>query len=464
MPPTDPRRTHTYLVTTGGPKHTMAEGVGCNFLISNQSALPRVDDSRLWPQVIASLDELAPAWMRVGVIPTAEGGAWDDGRQVWDLAHPHFETARGIGRWAMERDVRLMFDPFVIPPSFARGGAVFADDPHDYARKLILPVARSFRDEGLTCYRYLGLLNEKIWGPDKEGFAAVPAFHALFAAVREVLDADCITADQLGLLGPSNLSSWEWPIADFFAAGLDPDPLWVGYDQHLYLYHFDWMQENTSDFMSMTEVTEHYLRRYADYAHKRGKPMFITELGNMYCGRLFWGERDFEGPAMHTSVLMDAELIVRGINEGVDGFLRWAFCVRPDCDGRWSLVENTDSGMVPSSNAYPAYRLLMHSVRRGATVLASEVRGAEGGFRYVFSAAVQNADGNASLLLINDMPGKNINVGLALGEPFRAKRLKRTVCDEMRKGAELPDVTVSDEGYGELMLTPSSLTVLSVVD
>ncbi|MEX1016295.1 MAG: hypothetical protein WDZ31_06070 [Phycisphaeraceae bacterium] len=457
----NPKNTHTCLVSTGPVKHRLAEGVGCNFLISNQGDLPDLADEPKWRQVIAALDDLRVGWMRVGVIPTAENGAWDDSEQTWDLDHRHFQIVRRIGRWAGERGVRLMFDPFVIPPSFRQDDTYFADDPHQYALRLLLPVARLFRDEKLDAYRYLGLLNENIWGPDKEGFAAVREFHALYQAVRETLDGEGIDDTRLGLLGPSNLSSWEWPIADFFAAGLDPDPLWVGYDQHLYLYHFDWMQENTSEFMSLTEMTERYLRRYADYAHKRGKPLFLTELGNMYCGRLFWGERDFDGPASHTSVLMDAELIVRAINEGVDGFLRWAFCVRGDCDGRWSLVENTPSGMIRTAAAYPMYRLLMRAVPPGAEVLTATAAVAEGAFRYVFAAAVQNGDGHGALLLINDMPGKNLNVGLELGSPFRGRPLHRMVCDETRKGVVLPSVAIGEQGEGEVMLTPSSLTVLA---
>ncbi|MEX0777935.1 MAG: hypothetical protein WD042_19710 [Phycisphaeraceae bacterium] len=465
----DPKNTHSALVITGEPGHTLAEGIGCNLLISNQSALPELGDPERWPQVIQALEDLQVGWMRVGVIPTAEGGAWDDKAQVWDFAHPHMQVAAAIGRWAQDAGIRLMFDPFVVPPSFRRGGAYFADDPQQVAGRLILPVFRWLRSQGLTCYRYLGLLNERIWGPDKEGLAAVPEFYRLYEAVRAGLDAQGFDAAGVGLLGPSSLSSWEWPIADFFAAGLDPDPLWVGYDQHLYLYHFDWMQENTCDFMSLTELSERYLRRYADYAHKRGKPLFITELGNMYCGRLFWGERDLEGPATHTSVLMDAELIVRAINQGVDGFLRWALCVKPECDGRWSLLENTAQGMMASPSAYPMYRLLMHAVRPGARVLASRVHVAEGAFRYVFSAAVENRDGQAALLLINDMPGKDLNVGLKLSAPFGGVRgvpgfqgqLQRTVCDEMRKGVVLPPVALSEEGEGVVMLPPSSLTVLS---
>lgn len=456
----NPRRTHTYLVTTGDAKGTLAEGIGCNVLLTNQSSLPNPTDRKRWRQVMAAFDDLRIGWMRIGIIPTAGDGAWDDRKQMWNFAHPHFKTLTAIGKWAATNGVRLMFDPFAIPDSFRTKGTYFCDDPHDVARKLILPLAKRFEQQKLP-FRYLGLLNERIWGPDKEGFPAIKEFYNLYKGVRDALDEAGITADRLGLLGPSNLSGWEWPIADFFAAGLDPDPLWVGYDQHLYLYNFDWTPENHPDFTRLSELTEGHLRRYVDYAHKRQKPMFVTELGNFYCGRLFWGERDFDGPASHTSVLMDAELIVRGLNEGVDGFLRWAFSVKGDCDGRWSFLENTSDGMTPTANVYPMYRLLMRAIRPNATRLASSTNAAEGAFRYVFSAAVANPDGNACLLIINDLPGKTLNVGLQLGKPFRGKKLYRTVVDETRKGASLAQVAINREGEGTCMLTPSSLTVLS---
>jgi hypothetical protein len=461
MPKVNPQNTHTYLIETGKPWHTMAEGIGCNFLISNQSALPEPGERGQWRQVLAALDDLQMGWMRLGIIPTAEKGAWNDRAQAWDFAHPHFAAMKKVGRWAARRNCPLMFDPFAIPRSFRRKGAFLADDPRQFAERLILPVAQFIRREKLQTVRYLGLLNENIWGPGKEGFAAVREFYALYQGVRQVLDEHGFGPEVLGLLGPSNLSSWEWPVADFFAAGLDPDPLWVGYDQHLYLYHFDWFQENASEFMSLTELTERYLRRYADYAHKRGKPLLITELGNMYAGRLFWGERDFDGPRSHVSVLMDAELIVRGINQGVDGFLRWAFCVKGERDGRWSFVENQRGEMVRTPAVYPMYRLLMRAVKPRARVLRASVGAALGGFRYVFPAAVHNEDGSAALLLINDAPGKNLDVGLQLAAPFKGRQLFRSVCDETRKGSLLPPVAVSKSGVGQVMLTPSSLTVLS---
>jgi hypothetical protein len=311
----------------------------------------------------------------------------------------------------------------------------------------------------LDSYKYLGLMNEPIWGGKKEGVSGVPGLFAMHKAVRETLDAHGFT--ELGLLGPSALCTTEYPILDFFAQGLDPDPLWVGYDQHFYGFRFDWMQDTNKDFVSMTEVTDRYIYNMAGYAHKRGKPFFVTELGTSYVGRLFWGERDFDGPASHTSLLMDAEFIVRAINSGADGFLRWAFSVRPNMDGAWSLLENVDGKMVPSAEAYPLYRMLMRSIRPGAAVLETKVACNDAILRTVHATAVQNPDGTACVVIISDFPGRNLEVGLDLGEPFRGKTLHRTVWDETRKGVVRDSIAMPAEGEGMVTLSPYSVTVLS---
>jgi hypothetical protein len=158
--------------------------------------------------------------------------------------------------------------------------------------------------------------------------------------------------------------------------------------------------------------------------------------------------------------MMDAEMIVRSINEGADGFLRWAFSVRGEFDGRWSFLENTDGGLTRCP-PYDLYRLLMRAVRPGATVMESQSHVAMGGFRNVFSAAVKNRDGAASLLLINDYPGRNADVALQLAAPFKGKTLVRTVWDETRKGVVREPVKINAKGEATTVLTPYSLTVLS---
>ena len=129
----NPQKTHAYLIRTGEIRHTMAEAVGCNLLISNQGNLPDVTEEQKWREVISALDDLKVGWMRVGIIPTAGDGSWDDTKQTWDFGHAHFRRLERVGEWAMRNGVRLMFDPFAIPASFRRKGAFFADDPREYA-------------------------------------------------------------------------------------------------------------------------------------------------------------------------------------------------------------------------------------------------------------------------------------------------------------------------------------------
>jgi hypothetical protein len=83
----NPRGMHTYLVTTGPAKHRMAAGIGCNFLISHQGALPGLNEKKKWQQIMDALDDLQMGWMRMGVVPSTSGwnpdSAWDDKAQAW---------------------------------------------------------------------------------------------------------------------------------------------------------------------------------------------------------------------------------------------------------------------------------------------------------------------------------------------------------------------------------------------
>lgn len=452
------RGVHLYVIQTGKAVRQMAEGIGCNILATHQGSLPPLSNEAAWQQVMDGLDDLKIGWMRASALPGRDR-SWNDETQTWDFSTEPFQCLRRIGHWAKANAVHLMIDPFSTPRSMRSPGTAMATDPNLYAERFILTLAEWTRNEGLDSCVYLGLLNESIWGPNKDGFDAVPKFHAMFEAVRRTLDK--YGFENLGLLGPSALCTQEYPILDFFAHGLDPDPLLAGYDQHFYGIRLDWIQGNDPCFVSMSELTDRYIRNMAGYAHNRGKPFFITEMGTFYVGRLFWGERDYDGPSSHTSLIMDAELIVRGINNGADGFLRWAFSVRPDFDGAWSLMDNRDGHITPSAEAYPLYRMLMRAIRPRATVLKTNVDAHSNILPTVHATALVNPDGNASVVIVNDFPGHNVDIGLELGEPFVGKQLYRTVWDETRKGILRDSVTIPTEGEGKVCLTPYSVTVLS---
>lgn len=214
-------------------------------------------------------------------------------------------------------------------------------------------------------------------------------------------------------------------------------------------------------FFSTHEMVDGSIRRWCDFARRKQLPFLVTEMGSFAYGRLFWGERDMEGPASHTCAISDAQFIVRGLARGAQAFLRWVFSVPAHYDGRWSLVEWDADGVRPTPNAYPLYRELMRAVRPGCQVMNVQVGHAAGQRCPVFAVATRRDD-VLNLILVNDQPGMNHDVILGPG-PWSGKTLCRIVVDEIRKGECREEVTVPlDPKQGaEFVLTPYSLTVLT---
>jgi hypothetical protein len=189
-------------------------------------------------------------------------------------------------------------------------------------------------------------------------------------------------------------------------------------------------------------------------------PFMITEMGSFAYGRMFWGERDMEGPASHTCAISDADFIVRALAHGTQTFLRWAFSVPAHYDGRWSLVEWDTEGVRPTPNIYPLYRELMRAIRPGCRVMKVNIGQAAGMPRPV-SAVATSCGSEINLIIINAQPGMNHDIIIGDG-PWRGRKMRRVAVDETRKGVELVPVDFPDTpDFGaELVLSPYSLTVL----
>jgi hypothetical protein len=347
-------------------------------------------------------------------------------------------------------------------------------NPAEYAAHYIRPLIRHLtQDLKLGRLRWLGLFNEPIWGklardPDNfavaEGDSQVRVLARTYEAVRRVLDED--GRGDLGLIGPGHLCAWQMPPMDFLACGCDPSASLAAWDMHSYFHQPDWMPEPTADFVSTHALLEHTIRRWVDFAGQQGKPFFITEMGTFFFGRPFWGKRDYETAGSHTAAIHDAQFIVRAINEGVDGFLRWALCVDPAVDGRWSLIEwpTPESAVGASPNIYPAYRALMRAIPPRSTVLECRALYSDGLMPKVHGAAVVTPSQKRRVVLVHDRPGRNSDIFVRMPQDWRGLALRHTVVDEMRKGVEFPSVTVPESGQIELMITPHSVTVLEETD
>lgn len=482
------------VFSVGNPVRKMAEGIGMNAFLARERYYPQSTDQERWDQIGKLLDEARPGFLRIGYLEgSKEPGdvsPWDDARGAFDYSHDLWRKLEWFDRWCVRNGVNWMLDPWWVPCSMQvakpGGGGVAADpsgkvswrgaprDPSEYAAGYIRPLIHHLtQDLKLERLRWLGLFNEPIWGKlarDPENFAVaegdsqVRVLAETYKAVRRVLDEDGRT--DIGLIGPGHLCAWQMPPMDFLADGCDPSPSLAAWDMHAYFHQPDWMPEPTEDFVSTHALLQHTIRRWVDFAGRQNKPFFITEMGTFYFGRPFWGQRDYETAGSHASAIHDAQFIVRAINEGVDGFLRWALCVDPSVDGRWSLIEwpSPDSAVVPSPNIYPAYRALMRAVPPRSTVLECKALYSDGLMPRVHGAAVVTPSGGRRVVLVHDRPGRNSDIFLRLPREWCGLRLRHTVVDEMRKGVELPAITVPESGQVELMITPHSITVLEEAD
>lgn len=122
-----------------------------------------------------------------------------------------------------------------------------------------------------------------------------------------------------------------------------------------------------------------------------------------------WGS-DHPGPSRFESVLKDAELVIRRINAGVDGFNRWSFINRGDLDGQWQFIETWDRNekkllrqFTPHANTYFLLGLLSRFTTRGSDVLRCQLDGGhDGAWQRVFATALRSRKRNITLAVVND--------------------------------------------------------------
>lgn len=471
----------------GESGRTLREGIGVDLFLGREQCAPPTSDRKLWNRYLQLLDEARPGFLRIGFLePSGQHDAvspWRDAEGRFDPAHDFWNKLRDIDAWCASRDVNWMIDPWWAPRSLQtppppglpeaqraawRGAPA---DPAVYARMFILPLLQQLRHQlGVKRCRWLGLFNEPIWDQQprnplnfgvRPGDSQARVLAACYRAVRDVLDRSGF--GDVGLVGPGHLCAWQFPPLDFIAAGVDPSPDLAAWDMHAYFFKPDWMDEPAADFATTHHFLLHTVRRWTDFARQQQKPFFITELGSFYFGRPFWGERDFETLASHSAAINDAQMIVRALHEGVDGFCRWAWCVPRTADGRWSLAEwEGGPDITPSPHIFPAYKALMNALPPRSELLETRNTFSDGLRPRIHSAAARKPDGQRVLVLVHDTPGRNGDVRLAFPPSWAGRVLRRTITDELRKGEAAPPLTVPAAGphTADLMVTPYSITVL----
>jgi hypothetical protein len=276
------------------------------------------------------------------------------------------------------------------------------------------------------------------------------------AAVRKALDAKDIRIpisgpDLTGGVPPLNLEQFNF--LDLLGA----------YDFHSYNENFDWLSKGQMVGFDKNTAA------WAAWAHQNHKPLFMSEFGTMANG---WGT-DQPGPGSYESTLKDAELVIRRINAGVDGFNRWSFLNRGDLDGQWQFIETWDrkegkllKQYTPHPNTYFMLGLLSRFTAKHSDVLGCRVDSLRSDpWRQVFAAALRSPKGSLTLAVVNDAKAER-NLSLELRGLAEERTLYRYRMDETQR--DRVDVRIDPQAQWRLSrstpafqdrLPPSSLTI-----
>ncbi len=406
-------------VNLGGMTRTMRGGIGASWhAIENPipvegdtshggsawGANPAPENTRAWHQIYRYADWLGLDFCRVEV----EQRMYEPERGEFTWESPEMLVLGRILDWCERRKVDVFFQQMWGNVGW-NAYPEWRNDPvrrvhsgpvslQDYAEGLAALMAYLVNTKHYSCIRWLSISNEP--GHDwswwlKPPNVPMPLTPAL-AAVRKALDEKGI---QVPLSGP------DWTdLPAFNREKIDFDPFVGAYDVHSYYAGFDWLPK---EGYPLAEA-EQRLADWAAWAHSRGKPLFLSELGTMVFG---WGGNN-PGPGSYESALKDAELVIRGMAAGVDGFNRWSFINRGDLDGQWQLLDTWDIGRkklmerpLPHPNAFYVFGLLSRfSAKQSGLYGVSVEGGLVDGKRRVHAAAVRSPKGEITLLVLNDAP------------------------------------------------------------
>ncbi len=364
-------------------------------------AHPPAADEAAWQQLCRHADWLGLDWCRVEI----EQRMYEPRRGQFDFDGPEMRILYRILDWCQRRKVDVFFQQMwgnVAWNTFPE----WRDDPvrrvhsgplsmDDFAEGLATLMEHLVRRKGYTCIAWLSITNEP--GHQWSWFQRPPGepipLRLGLTAVRKALDKRGLS---IPLAGPdwTDLPALEPQKIDF-------DDLIGAYDLHSYWANFDGREGGYS-----LSVAEKRLADWAAWAHARRKPLFLSELGTMAFG---WKD-DHPGPGSYEAGLKDAELVIRAMNAGVEGFNRWSYVNRGDLDGQWQLVDTWDrqgkkllASFRPHANTYFLYGLLARFTAKHSAVLDCRVEGRKDGeLRRLFAAAVRSPKGHLTLLVVND--------------------------------------------------------------
>ena len=450
---------HTISTTLPGAKAN-----GSSWSGSAWGGNPGPEDDKHWDELFWHAEWLGMNWCRVEL----EQRMYEPKRRTFDWEDGEMRVLYRILDWAEDRKIDVFLQQMWGDVAWnAYPGN--AEDPvrrlrsapysiPEWAHGIGELIEHLVRQKKYTCIRWLSVANEPghdsfSWWQDSNMKSA--PFSPAFKAVRDELDRRGLTVP---ISGPDRTDLPELNPSD-----IDFDDYIAAYDLHSYDAVFDSMGWG----YSLTEA-ERRMREWAEWAHARNKPFFLSEFGTMAYGR---GHND-AGPACYQSGLKNASLVVRGINAGVDGFNRWSFTNRGDLDGQWQLVRTWDIAQnqlldrfSPQPNAYYQFAMLSRFLPKYSAVLATRV---EAPFleedRKLVATALRTPKGNLTVVLVNENQ-QPVDLTLeftGLSATVHLHRYAITKEDEDRSEVDLrPQSSVEVSDKLSVRIEPMSIVVYS---
>ena len=464
------------IEVTGEVLHRMAEGLGFNwYSCYGPETYPAPGDDGRWARIFAHAEWLNMRFIRFG----QSAGRISDDAGTFRPDDLSFDQLRRVNGWAERWGASIVLDPFGIPKAFqyepwpgapgvwGREGNYHLGvrDIDAYVGRFVVPYVRHVvRELGCRAVTWFNHVNEPLRGAvcaTPPGIDDHARYVEVLKAVRQGLDEAGLSG--IGNMGPDTHTHHYWPIDHMLEIGADPDPAIQAYCMHHYQSHFDWdAPTGVVNSKPMTETVEQHLRRYCRYAHGKRKPYLVTEIGMFHFG---WATGDPAGIARHDNSVLEAEFIVRGMAEGADGFLRWAWLNPGTHDGWWQLIDTVGGSDAPLRDPYHGYGTLYRYVSRRPEILKVEVaQETGGGPRTLHATATINADGSRTLLVVNDSYATCAPVTVRLPTGGAAV-VRKIVNDPVRKHHECEPLAVSG-GAIEIadVLSPMSLTVYTTCE
>lgn len=464
-------RQATKIAVSSRVVHTMAEGLGFNWYSCYDAAVyPAQDDDARWERVFRHAEWLNMRFIRFG----QSAGRISDASGAFQPGDVSFDQLRRVDAWASRRGVTLLLDPFAVPAPFrfepvGRTPAMwgFSMAPRDiegYVSRFVVPyVTHVVRDMGCQSVRWFNHTNEPFGSggaySTPPGVDQHRQYVEVVKAIRQGLDEAGLRG--VGQVGPDCHDCRVWPVPDMVAKSADPDPYLDGYDLHSYHSRFDWAPD-ADNLKGGTDTCSTLMERNLGpairYAHERGKPFFLGELGNFYYG---WAWGDPAGVARHDNVIGELEFILRAVGLGCDGALRWAWLNPGTADGWWQLIETTGGGEEPLRDPYYGYGTLYRHVDRGASILdCSVVHGPEQD-KTVHALAVRNTDWSLALCVINDSYANPVQIEVTMASAGDGD-VGKIVIDPVRKYRRCGEFTArlcGGSGKWRDVVSPMSITV-----